>query len=561
MLSRSLLIAILLFAFVIRIVGINYGLPQQFVADEFLMVAVSLKMLDSGSLRPYFPEIFYHQPFTAYISLAGIGGYLTWQLATGAFPSITVMKEFYSVHSSDLLIIVRFLSVLFGTATVFLLYLIGRDLFNKRTGILAAFFGAFEFLLVQFNHTGRVWSFLGFFVTLALWASVKVFLRGTRSDYIKSALASTAALMTLLPGIITFIPTLVARFSLKNKRLWLAGAILFLGVISALYLNPRGLGVFLLRFGIDISSVTNVVFKTPIPTELHLITQSWGSRLLTPFLSSFSYFPAYLILFFVGLVILWKENRSKFFFIASFPAVYYLFIGPFFSYGWVVRAMIPLVIYCIVVSAFAVDRLLQAKFFSKKPFFEFLFIGLVSAYSIYFSVLFDIKIVRVDTRTQALEWIYKNLPENVGILAYSNSNEVVNQNRGVLEKIKALAPQDLNTRQKTLLAGDDGKFPRPWYFAWDLRKTASSKVPTNFFKENNFRYYLRTRLGNEPEDYFEDIIENQFSEKKLIAVFNPYSGEGSLGGNNFTNNAQNPFKLLTIDRFGPTVEIYEVKFK
>ena len=61
--KRLALTAILLAAFALRVVGIDYGLPQEFIGDEFVQVAVALKMLDEKSLLPYFPDFFTTSPF------------------------------------------------------------------------------------------------------------------------------------------------------------------------------------------------------------------------------------------------------------------------------------------------------------------------------------------------------------------------------------------------------------------------------------------------------------------------------------------------------------------
>ncbi|MDP2696262.1 MAG: glycosyltransferase family 39 protein [bacterium] len=558
--TKWILGLILIVSFIVRIIGLDYGLPQQFVADEFLMVAVSLKMFDEGSLRPYFPDIFYHQPLTAYISSLGIGVYLAWDMLTGKFADLESLKNYYAIHSSELLIVVRFLSVLFGVATVLLLYFIGRDLFNKRVGLLAAFFGAFELLLVQFNHTGRVWGILPFFIALALWANVKLWRNDDVKNYIKAALASVAALLTLLPGILTFIQTIVVKFSWKNKKLWLAVGVVFLGLVVGLYLNPRGLGVLLLRFNIEIPELSQTIFNAPTNPIDHSATDTIWQRIFDPFLTMFGYIPIYLILFFIGLVVLWRKDRKIFWLLTSFPLVYYLFIGPFFAYGWVARTMLPLVIYCLVVAAFVVDRWLDGQWLKANRVAAVFLVLVVSLPSIIMTISFDAKIVKADTRTQAVEWIYENLLENSRIIAYSVSNEVINQNREVLKTMSLVASGDMNTRQRTLLVADDELFPRPYYFAWDLRKTSVDKLPDNFFRDNGFKYYYNVRWDNIGDGHLHEI-ENLFSNKKLIAQFKPFEGDREFD-NNFANNIRNPLRvLLSVERFGPIVEIYEVSFR
>ena len=394
----KILIVVLLAAFLIRVWGVGYGLPQEFISDEFLMVAGSLKMLEAKTLRPYFGDIFYHQPLSAYISLGGIGAYLGWEMLVGKFTSFKAMADYYSVdhatNARELLIVTRFLAVLFGTATIYLIYLVGRDLFSVRVGFISAFFAAFDLLLIETNHTGRVWSFLVFFIALALWASVWVLRRGNFRDYVFSAVASSLALATLLPGVLSFFSSFMPNFSLYGRKIWTAFSILFFAVLASVYLNPRGLGVIFLRFGEHSSIGASRV--------------GWFDKLTDPFVTLFNFMPVYFLLFFAALFILYKIDFKKFLLFASFPAAYYLFIGPLFSYGNVERALTPFIPYIIIGAAFAAD-----KFFGR-ILSKFLFsasILVLALYSIFFSVLFDIKISRPDTRVEATEWM-KNIPES-----------------------------------------------------------------------------------------------------------------------------------------------------
>src|SRR3989344_5893849 len=393
----KILIVILLAAFLIRILGIGYGLPQEFISDEFLMVAVSLKMLNEKTLRPYFGDIFYHQPLSAYISLGGIGTYLSWEMLAGKFTSLKAMADYYSAdhaaNARELLIVTRFLAVLFGTATIYLMYLIGRDLFSVRVGFISAFFAVFDLLLIETNHTGRVWSFLVFFIALALLASVWVLRRGSFRDYIFSAITSSLSLATLMPGILSFLSSLMPNFSLYGRKIWTAFSILFFAVLASVYLNPRGFGVIFLRFGEHSSIGASRV--------------DWLHKFIDLFITLFNFMPVYFVLFFAALFILYKTDFKKFLLLVSFPAAYYLFIGPLFSYGNVERGLSPFAPYIIIGAAFAADRFLGEM---RSKFLFSASILVLAFYSIFFSVLFHIKISRPDTRVEAIEWM-RNIPE------------------------------------------------------------------------------------------------------------------------------------------------------
>ncbi len=492
----KLLIFILVIAFLVRFVGIGYGLPNEFISDEFLMVAVSLKMLDASSLRPYFGNIFYHQPLSAYISLIGISAYLSWEMLSHKFSSLSEISSYYLTNARELIIVPRFLAVIFGVGTVYLLYLLGRDFFNKRVGLIAAFFATFDLLLVEINHTGRVWSFFVFFITLALYASFRVTQRENLKDYIYSALASSLALFTLLPGVLTFFSSLIPKISLKNlslnqkflgvgKKFWSAFGILFLTLVLSIILNPRGLGVAFLRFNLNVPLLSNFVLQTQSTPSgtIGAMRVDWVSKFADPFITLFNYTPVYFLLFFVGLFILWKEDRKKFLVLSSFPFAYYLFIGPLFSYGNVERALTPFAPYIILVAAFTAGKIFDKIY---KKIFSLFLIFVFSLYSILISTLFDIKITRVDTRVMAQEWFSQNVSEN---------------------------------------------------------------------EKND--YYTRYGWGNESVDQF-DAVEKEFKSKKLIVQFSPIHGPSKLK-NNYFNNIQNPFKVLSlVDRFGPVIEIYKV---
>ncbi|MDD5547594.1 MAG: glycosyltransferase family 39 protein [Candidatus Pacebacteria bacterium] len=559
---HKILLLILAAAFLIRIVGIGYGLPHEFIGDEFVQVAVSLKMIDAKALTPNFPTIFYHQPLSAYISALGIGAYLFFQLIFGKFGSIAAMRDYYIVHPTDLLIVTRFMAVLCGALTVWLLYLIGRDLFNRRAGLIAAFLGVFDFLFIYNQHTGRVWSYMSVFIALALWASVKLFKEDKFKNYLLSAGASLLAAANLLPGLLTFIPSVVARFKWNNKKIWIAFGAIILGLILIFLMSPRGFGAVFFRFDIfSGSKILETVAKTTV--EYQVAPTPVFNRIFDTFITLFNYLPVYFILFLAGMAFLWREDRKKFFFFASFPFFYYLFIGPFYTFGWVARCMVPFSVYFVLGSAYLLD-LLAKKYFNDSK--KVLIIGVlaVSLPSIVMSVLFDVKISRDDTRTQSVNWIYKNLPEDSRIIDYSGTDEVINQDRGILELMKKTGVKELSTKQKFLLSAGDEAYPRPEYFVLDLREFNPGLMEKDFFKNNKFIYYRKTDWGSKTTEDFGYLLEGAFAKKELIAKFSPFADGVSYGPEDLGNvhDMQYPIlPLIKAQRFGPVVEVYKISFK
>ncbi|MCB9450396.1 MAG: glycosyltransferase family 39 protein [Anaerolineaceae bacterium] len=68
---------------------------------------------------------------------------------------------------------VRLWSAVLGVATVGVLYLIGRDLFESKTGLVAAFITAIAPFHVQYSQEIRMYALLGLLLALATWCFVR----------------------------------------------------------------------------------------------------------------------------------------------------------------------------------------------------------------------------------------------------------------------------------------------------------------------------------------------------------------------------------------------------
>jgi len=138
----SLLVLIIALAFFVRMYDIS---EQSMVKDEYQHF-LSAQLSCSNPLFPvsmYEKHVwFYDQPL--------LGQYI-YELSC-LVPSIAFS---------------RLLSVLFGVASVFLLFLVGKDLFGEKVGLLASFLYAFSVPVIAYSRVAMLDSFVAFFILLS----------------------------------------------------------------------------------------------------------------------------------------------------------------------------------------------------------------------------------------------------------------------------------------------------------------------------------------------------------------------------------------------------------
>jgi 4-amino-4-deoxy-L-arabinose transferase-like glycosyltransferase len=97
-----------------------------------------------------------------------------WELISGA-PAMTlyyVVLRFW-ILLSDSEFTVRILSVIPGVATIPLIYLLGRRLFNAKIGLIAALLLAVNAFHIQYSQEARGYSLLVFLLTLSSWFLIR----------------------------------------------------------------------------------------------------------------------------------------------------------------------------------------------------------------------------------------------------------------------------------------------------------------------------------------------------------------------------------------------------
>ena len=91
---------------------------------------------------------------------------------------------------------VRLPSIIAGALVVPMLYLLGKEAYDQRTGVVAAAVGSVAPIMVWYSQEARMYALLMLFGVIALWAQVRIFNRGGRFVWVIYAVASIALVWT-----------------------------------------------------------------------------------------------------------------------------------------------------------------------------------------------------------------------------------------------------------------------------------------------------------------------------------------------------------------------------
>jgi 4-amino-4-deoxy-L-arabinose transferase-like glycosyltransferase len=191
---------ILLLALLLRLWGIEYGLPFAYQIDEErLYVRNAVQMLSAGSVDPNY---FQNPPLYSYLIealFAVTHGGSEAQRLIGDVPD-----------RGSLYLAARILTAVIGTLAVWLTYLVGRRFFDRRTGLLAALLMAVSFLPVFYSHVALDNVPAMAAACAALIGVAGVLQRGLTRDYaVAGAALGVAAATKYIDGIV-LLPLLTA---------------------------------------------------------------------------------------------------------------------------------------------------------------------------------------------------------------------------------------------------------------------------------------------------------------------------------------------------------------
>ncbi len=360
--KNLILFFIILLAAIFRLYNINWDNGHQLHPDERAIFMTVGELKFPNTLREFLsPKSSWNPNFFAYGSFPMYLLKVTENSLSTLSPSL---GQYASIH-----LVGRVLSALTDLISVFLIYKIGRKLFNSPTGILAAFFYAISVLPIQLSHFFAVDTLLTCFILATLYSLLLFYEKPTLKRSMLTGFLFGLALATKISAIVLVLSiglTLTADFvmiflkkphkfkhwlplmSASIKRLFTHGIVIFFATfLTFAFFEPYALIDFnnfwsqtlqqseLTKNPFYFPYTLQYVGKTPYVYELKNVF-FWG---LGPVLGVLT-FAGILYYFFL---IFKKERDSQFakeFIVSVFFLSYLLVVGKF-SVGFM-RYMLPL---------------------------------------------------------------------------------------------------------------------------------------------------------------------------------------------------------------------------
>lgn len=428
--SRWALAAVLLLALAARLVGIGWGLPPIYHVDESWFAGLAAKHFQ-GNWDPDF----FHVPSLFSYMVAGAWNLYYWTgKALGEFESRADFMEAYQRDATTFIILGRLITVLFGLGSVAVLFLIGREMFGRRAGLLAALLLALSPDHVKISHDMVPDVTMVFFLLPSFFFIWKVYVRGRTADYLLAGAFAGLAFTTKYGGLFLFLPLVLAhafRLAERKKPVW------------RFVLDARLIGAGLVFLAVFVLGTPYAVlnfqrFKMDFLWQSQHLTSAghFGTSQATPawlfylrhgFRENVGSLAQWLCL--GGVVLGLVRLRKRDVLLLSMPLTMFVMIGSWKAYA--TRYLLPLAPFFILAAAVFLDFLLErvgpGLSRLRLPDRAGLRNGLAAVLAAAFIVpnlirvaRFDAQLTEPDTRALAEDWVNKNIPPRTRIAIESD---------------------------------------------------------------------------------------------------------------------------------------------
>jgi 4-amino-4-deoxy-L-arabinose transferase-like glycosyltransferase len=464
--SPLFVVAILLLAALVRLWGIDHDLPYVYHPDEPINVEVTQRMIKSGDPNPHFfsyPTLFYYLNALAYVPLYAAGA------MTGKFSSPADIPGLDSIAmgttlapAPSVVLLGRSVTLLLSLGIVALCYVAGRRLTGRPAiGVLAALLYAVAPAGVEHGRYLSPDTFVTFMALVAFLPTIGILQRGGTRDYVAAGLFAGLTASTKYNGALIGVALLTAHFlregsaGFRDFRLYLALLLcavgFFAGTPFALLDGHAFLRYLTYQYGHYSGGHAGM--------EGNTIRWYFGHMATTAGI-------AFAFAGLAGALALWKRDQPILL-LASFPAVYFLFISSFEVRND--RTFLPLTPFLFLLAASLLVRIWDYAQMASKGRWRLLaiasvavLVGCVVVEAATRTVIDGVRLTTINSRETARTWISVNLPPNSKV-ALESYAPYIDPGRFRIEALHALIDKDPSWYEATgvdYLVFSEGMFGR-----------------------------------------------------------------------------------------------------
>jgi hypothetical protein len=409
--------AVLLIAFTLRLWGAFFGLPNVYHPDEGFEVYRALRLGMGGfDFDRVAKGGYYFLLFLEY------GTYFVVQRLMGAVSSATDFAIAFIRDPSPFWKIGRVTTAILGTLTVGLVWHQGRRIQGALLGLLAAGLLTVSCQHVIDSHTITVDVPMTLFTFISIFLVTEDVAGRRRLPSILFAFAAAYAIMNKIPAILLFVPYFLGawmRGGFRGPRGVLTRSTLLPVVLTALIYaiaNPGSVVNFADTVDLASHTVGGHTEKSEEYGDIPLRTNLWGyyGNVLVR-----SQGPALLSLAAIGAVLALFRRQKELLLHLSFVVCFFVVLAESSSsHLYYPRYVVPILPGICLAAAYALDELTQRLQASPKSAYRWAaaLAVLICIEPLMASVKWDLRLMREDTRTKAVEWVEHNVPEGARIL-------------------------------------------------------------------------------------------------------------------------------------------------
>lgn len=533
---------IIIIAFYFRTFNTNWDSNYYFHPDERAIVMFASPLNLPSSLKEFFsiesplnPHFFAYGNMPLYL-LRGIG-----EIFSYINP---VFKEYGGLH-----IIGRFINAIFDTGTVFIIFLVAKNVFSKRAGLFASLLYATSVFPIQNSHFFTVDTLLTFFIALTILAFVYFIKSQKLLNIIGVGIFFGLALSTKISAGIIIIPLVLGGLlvSFKNKKFLPKKYLIF---ITTLFIT----------FVIVFSLTQPYAFIDYVTFKEHNQLQSQMSNNAYLFPYTLQYFDKTPYIYEIKNIFLWGlgpisatlcilgllfsiinlrsnkilHKRGTLFLLICFFCYFALF-GKF-SVGWM-RYMLPIYPILCIFGGYFISEIVISKIpkrYIKNYYFRKFSILFVLLMLVVYPLSFLSIYLKPNTRIQASEWINSNIPpgSTVAVEHWDDALPVMNGSNFTQLQLPLYEPESISKWEgidQTLKNSDYIFIASNRLYKPLMRMTNCSALPSG-------RCYTRT------SKYYSDLFNERLGYKK-VAEFSNYPTVPFLNIKLVDDNADESFTV------------------